>query len=69
MKRDYSYINCRGTYSVSLRALTRYGFGKPNGKGEGVDAYRLTSHAVKLLEEKVVQRGKEKKAVRAKALA
>ncbi|TVY51615.1 hypothetical protein LSUE1_G010148, partial [Lachnellula suecica] len=44
MKRDSCYVGIRRTYSVELRVLALYGFGR-----EEVDAYRLTAHALRKL--------------------
>ncbi|KAF8854613.1 hypothetical protein BDZ45DRAFT_693257 [Acephala macrosclerotiorum] len=44
MKRDCAYVNVKQTFGVEVSALAKYG-----GKGEDVDAYRLTAHATKAL--------------------
>lgn len=55
MKRDSCYVGIRRTYSVELRVLALYGFGR-----EEVDAYRLTAHATKKLVDSVRVRAKAK---------
>jgi len=58
MKRDYSYVNYKDTYTVSLGTLARYGCGN-----EGVDGFVVASHAVKVLLEDVERRAGGKKRV------
>jgi hypothetical protein len=54
MKRECFYVNMKSTYQVGLRAMARYGFGK-----EEVDAYRFSSHALKVLVREVVRKGRK----------
>ncbi|KAG9231261.1 hypothetical protein BJ875DRAFT_517596 [Amylocarpus encephaloides] len=46
MKRDSSYVGIKRTFKIGLRALALYG-----RRNEAVDSYRLTGHALRLLEE------------------
>jgi hypothetical protein len=56
MKRDCSYVNIKKTYTIELRALALYGFGK-----EQVDAYCLTTHATKKLVEAILAEKEKRK--------
>ncbi|CAG8975890.1 hypothetical protein HYALB_00006507 [Hymenoscyphus albidus] len=48
MKRDCSYVGVRRSYKISLRALAKYG-----NHNEEVDAYRLTAHATRAVNEAI----------------